>query len=56
MNEHNKPGERLEEVDVEKIVPAAVDQEVESVNGDEVREGILAVDATQGRHLHRRPH
>lgn len=51
-----EPGERLKEVDVEEVVPPAVHQEVESVNGDEVREGILTVDAAQRRHLHRRPH
>ena len=46
------PGERLEEGGVEVVGPAAVEEEVEAVDGDEVGEGVLVVDAAEGRHLH----
>lgn len=38
------------------VVPATVDEEVEAINGDQVGEWILAVDAAERRDLHRSPH
>lgn len=52
----DRPGEGLEEGGIEVVVPAAVDEEGEAVDGDEVGERVLVVDAAERRHLHRRPH
>jgi hypothetical protein len=38
------------------VGPAAVEEEAEAVDGEQVAEGALAVRAAQRRHLHRRPH
>ena len=41
----------MEEVEVAEVVPAAIHEEVEPVNGEEVAEGALAVGPTQRRYL-----
>ncbi|GMN71117.1 hypothetical protein TIFTF001_055511 [Ficus carica] len=41
---------------VEVVVPATVDEEAEAVDGDQVRQWILVVDAAERRYLHRSPH
>lgn len=54
--EGEKPGERLEKRWVKEIVPATVDEEVEAIDGDQVRERILVVNSAQGSNLHRSTH
>jgi hypothetical protein len=38
------------------VVPATVDEEVEAIDGDYVRQRVLVVHSAQRSHLHRRPH
>lgn len=38
------------------VGPAAVKEEAETINGEQVAQGPLPVRAAQRRHLHRRPH
>lgn len=41
---------------VAEVGPAAVEEEAEAIDGEQVAEGSLTVRATQRSHLHRRPH
>lgn len=50
--ERERPGEGLKEWGVELVVPATVDEEVEAINGDQIRERVLIVHSTQWRYLH----
>lgn len=49
-------GEGLEEGEVELVAPPAVEQDVEPVHGDQVRQRRLPVHAGERRQQHRRPH
>lgn len=50
------PGEGLEEGGVAVVGPAAVEEEAEPVDREQVAQGPLPVRAAERRHLHRRPH
>lgn len=50
------PGEGLEEGGVAVVGPAAVEEEAEAVDGEQVAEGPFPVRPAQRRHLQRRPH
>ena len=54
--ERERLGQRLKNGGVEMVVPATVDEEVEAIDGDQVGEWILTVDAAERRDLHRSPH
>lgn len=41
---------------VAEVGPAAVEEEAEAVEGEQVAQGALPVRPAQRRHLHRRPH
>lgn len=54
MQEREKvrPGEGLKVGRVEVVVPATVDEEVEAINGDQIRERVLIVHSTQWHYSH----
>lgn len=41
----------MKELGVEEVVPSAVDEEVEAVDGEKVRERVLVVYSAQRSHL-----
>jgi len=52
VRERKRPGQGLKEGGVKVVVPATVDEEVEAINGDQIRERVLIVHSTQWRYLH----
>jgi len=53
---NSQPGKGLKEGRVEVIVPTTVDEDVERINGNQVRERVFIVYSTKWCYLHRCPH